>query len=294
MKTKVLTLVTGILFLSLIVNAQIGEIGYAFQGYAVDAEGKALGNEDIKVRFTMLPGPFVEEHDLATDVFGVFAAIVGSKDPTTFKIINYSTIQSLKVEVKKIAGTYTTIHEGQMQSVPYAQYANNASNGVPVGTIIAFAGSTAPDGWLVCDGGAIPIAHTALATVLEEGVWGAGNLPDLRNKFLRGAHSGESRPVGTPEEYATAMPTLPFEGVAASGGEHSHSYQDTYHTVSGGSNLISGGSGPVATDDAVNNSGKEFQRETSAAGAHDHDVVISGGDAETRPENNAVLYIIKY
>ena len=297
MKTKVLTLLTGILFLTTIVNAQIEAIGYSFQGYAVDAESKALGNEDIKVKFTITPDGYTEEHSLTTDVFGVFTTIVGSLDPPTFKKINYSTLQSLKVEVKKLTGSYTTIHNGQLQSVPYAQYANN---GVPVGTIIIYAGNGAniPGGWLPCDGRTLNLTanpeHTALASVVNSAGWGGSNkLPDLRNAFLKGAQPG-IREVGSNEDQATAMPTLPFEGEALPAGEHQHDYNDVYHTVSTGSNLINGGSGPVATSDGANKYGNEYTRETFAEGTHNHTVEISGGDSETRPANTAVLYIIKY
>ena len=56
------------------------------------------------------------------------------------------------------------------------------SVGVPVGTIIDFAGNNIPDGWLKCDGSAYdPIVYPELKTVL-----GQDNVPDLIDQFTRG------------------------------------------------------------------------------------------------------------
>lgn len=57
---------------------------------------------------------------------------------------------------------------------------------VPVGTIVAYAGTSAPTGWHLCNG----TAHgsTALQTVL-----GSANAPDLRDRFVVGAGSTYSR-----------------------------------------------------------------------------------------------------
>lgn len=65
-------------------------------------------------------------------------------------------------------------------------------DGVPIGAIIPYAGSTAPFGTLICNGAAIsrsayPELFDAIGTT-----WGAGdgsttfNIPDLRGYFLRG------------------------------------------------------------------------------------------------------------
>ena len=54
--------------------------------------------------------------------------------------------------------------------------------GVPVGTIIDFAGNTIPDGWLKCDGSVFdPNTYPELRAVL-----GRNNVPDLINHFTRG------------------------------------------------------------------------------------------------------------
>jgi microcystin-dependent protein len=67
---------------------------------------------------------------------------------------------------------------------------------VPVGTVIAFAGVSVPDGWLLCNGAAISRSvYTRLFTAIDI-AHGYGdnsttfNLPDLRGRFLRGVAAG--------------------------------------------------------------------------------------------------------
>lgn len=66
---------------------------------------------------------------------------------------------------------------------------------VPPGTIVAFAGVGAPNGWLLCDGKVYAILgferlHTAIGEAWGDGGDGPGavrfNVPDLRGLFLRG------------------------------------------------------------------------------------------------------------
>ena len=57
---------------------------------------------------------------------------------------------------------------------------------LPVGTIVAYGGNTAPTGWQICNGGAA--SSSALQTLL-----GQTNVPDLRDRFIIGAGSSYSR-----------------------------------------------------------------------------------------------------
>jgi microcystin-dependent protein len=70
--------------------------------------------------------------------------------------------------------------------------AATASDGVPAGTIVAFAGATAPPGWLLCDGSAVSRAMYASLFAAIATTYGAGdgsttfNLPDLRGRTAVG------------------------------------------------------------------------------------------------------------
>src|SRR5262245_45891851 len=66
-------------------------------------------------------------------------------------------------------------------------------NTSPTGAIMAFYGTTAPSGWLICDGSSFSSSnYPALATLL-----GGTTLPDLRQRFPMGkAASGTGSTLG--------------------------------------------------------------------------------------------------
>jgi len=105
----------------------------------------------------------------------------------------------------------------QMMTSPYAFVAAtalNVINGIPPGTVLPFAGSAAPTGFLLCDGSAYngtnyPGLYAAIGTT-----WGTGtgvgssfNVPDFRSRFLLGAGQG----IG-----------LTQRSIAGKGGEETH------------------------------------------------------------------------
>jgi microcystin-dependent protein len=68
-------------------------------------------------------------------------------------------------------------------AVPYAQHAGDASKAVPPGTVVAYMGGKAPDGWLLCDGQ--PFDATRYPALLA--VLGSAVTPDLRSRFPMGS-----------------------------------------------------------------------------------------------------------
>ncbi|HWU28624.1 MAG TPA: DUF859 family phage minor structural protein [Microbacterium sp.] len=82
----------------------------------------------------------------------------------------------------------------------------------PVGILVAFAGATAPGGWLLCDGAAVSrTTYAALFAVIGT-VYGAGNgsstfnVPDLRGRIPVGRDSGQTE----------------FDVLGETGGEKAH------------------------------------------------------------------------
>lgn len=113
--------------------------------------------------------------------------------------INYATGDRWIEEVKVPATAYKKIaldqNTGQVLTgdgtVPPA-----ASAGVPVGTVVQYAGSSAPAGWLLCDGAAIDRDdYAALFAAIGTG-YGVGdgsttfNIPDTRDKYSKGKNAG--------------------------------------------------------------------------------------------------------
>ena len=313
------------LWISFASFSQTSDKGYSFQGYAIDPDGKALGATAVTIQFSISPSTgtgksYSETQSLTTDAFGVFHAIVGKGSKNSgsddFKTLDYSrsgTIYKMKVEVKKTAGgIYTTINESDFNAVPYAR---KAENGVPVGTIVSFAGpkSKVPEGWAVCDGSQKDGSSSDWVQLYEAigTSWGGSGstfyLPDLRGMFLRGvndtrtdgyrdpdagsrasfrtgANSGDA--VGAVQLDATSRPNSNF--TTTTDGSHTHTFTDG--GFGGESNCWGSGScsGGVYLGVQTNRGNT-----TDGAGNHNHSV-SGGGDNETRPSNAGVYYIIKY
>jgi len=81
--------------------------------------------------------------------------------------------------------------------------ASGATAALPPGTLTAFGGSTAPTGWLVCDGSAISRTTYSLLFAVVGTAYGAGdgsttfNLPDLRGRVPVGYAAGGHADVAT-------------------------------------------------------------------------------------------------
>ena len=270
--------------------------GISFQGIARDAAGNAITGENVSVTFTI--GDFSESQNLTTDAFGVFSAIIGSVETTDFESLVFANIdENLKVEVDG-----TTIYDDKFNTVPYAKA---AENGVPVGSIMPFAGAvTSGDallepvpGWIVCNGATLTTnaKFDNLKTVLGT-AWGTNLVPDLRGVFLRGINNGRTGDYADPETRDVgSFQKDNFEshghtGNTTSNGEHRH------YINFKGDEMDENGQGGTALDnwDGSNENWSE-NRYTNYAGAHHHTLIINetGGD-ETRPVNAGVNFIIKY
>ena len=187
---------------------------------------------------------------------------------------------------------------------------------VPVGSVMAYAGTTAPTGYLVCDGTAVSRStYSALFTAIGE-AHGEGdnsttfNLPDYRGRFLRGTdnmfatgaaardpdaagrtamntggNSGNN--VGSVQADATALPNTPI--TSSSDGSHNHSF-----TIDGGGGGASGSTSIGGAAGISNGNGSPLSTVlVTSGGAHTH-TTSTGGDNETRPTNAYVNYIIKF
>jgi microcystin-dependent protein len=174
-------------------------------------------------------------------------------------------------------------------SVTPPKITNAAKNEItPIGTVSAFAGASAPDKYLICNGTAISrTTYSDLYAVLGD-VYGNGdgsttfNLPDLRGEFIRGLDGGRgvdaSRTLGSSQDDTTRRPRNTSLTTNTTG-NHTHVREAFASAGDGGtSRLVPSG---VGTD-----------RSTESAGDHNHSIT-GGGDAETRPRNIALNYIIK-
>jgi microcystin-dependent protein len=156
--------------------------------------------------------------------------------------------------------------------------------GVPTGSVFYFATSSAPSGYLICDGSIVPNGvgtvqgitanFASLYAMLGTTYGAAGKIPDLRNYFTAG--SGSSYAIGSTGGSNTValtegeMPSHSHNGTTGSGGSHSHTGSTTSagdHTHSGSTSSAGGHSHSGSTSAAGDHS---HSGSTSPAGSHRH------------------------
>lgn len=158
----------------------------------------------------------------------------------------------------------------------------------PPGMIMPFAASTAPTGFLICDGTAVSRTTYAALFAVVGATWGAGNgtttfnIPDLRGVFLRGLDSGRGY------DNSRTFASYQADGYPA----HTHTITDPGHTHTytaggAGTGYVTGGNVPVGV--STPSSTSTLPKLTGIT------VTDSGGGSatETRPKNVAILYCIK-
>lgn len=155
------------------------------------------------------------------------------------------------------------------RSVPVYTIPGN-QGGVEPGAVIGFAGTTAPIGYLKCNGAAISrTTYAALYAALLT-TWGSGdgsttfNVPDFRGEFLRGFDDGKGTDSG--------------RVFASSQTDQVKDHQHSGVVTSGNVNQMTVGS---TTNVATLNTGNTGS-------------MVSGASTETRPRNFPILYCIKY
>lgn len=166
----------------------------------------------------------------------------------------------------------------------------------PVGTVLTYAGSSAPTGYLLCHGQTLNAVtnpeYSALYSVIQNTYGGTNNtnfkVPNCQGVFIRGAGSQTigaetytSAALGIPQNDATAK-----NGLTTGNDTHAHklkinSNSSPYNiNADGVYDTSNGGFGVQTTNNDLTN-------------LHTHNHTLSG-DTETRPANIALNYIIKY
>ena len=137
---------------------------------------------------------------------------------------------------------------------------------MPTASIMPYAGSSAPTGYLLCDGAAISRStYSTLFGVLAT-TYGAGdgsstfNIPDLRGRVIAGHGgtllSGSADAIGATNAHSTKTHTLSIAEMPA----HDHTYNRTNNVTAGGSMAIE--DGPVT--------GTATSSSTGGGGAHNN------------------------
>lgn len=277
--------------------AQITSTGMAIQGIARDASNNAITNAAIGIKFTPhytnssnanvdLPSVTVS---LTTDAFGVFSYVLDMSSIETSLFFD----NQMKLKIEQTSPATNLISDENLNFVPYAV---SASNGVPTGTIMPYVGTTAPRGWALCDGSAIPI--TPLTLTLRT-LLGSNNTPDLRGMFLRGAGTNSNNAYaanvgpnlktvqtdGIKSHALTVTDPGHIHGINDPGHFHNSNYSDDDDNYGGAFDNGEGGGG----DDASSSEFTGISIRNNTTGISVNYV----GLGETRPVNYGVTYIIK-
>jgi microcystin-dependent protein len=198
---------------------------------------------------------------------------------------------------------------------------------VPTGTISAFAGSTAPTGYLLCNGNAVPNGsgtvqsvtadYAALYAVVGSAYGVAGTLPDLRGRTVIGVGTGSeiTGVLGTLQGVKDVTLSAAESGVPAhthpinvsattdGAGAHEHAIR---HTDQGYASPNSGNGQTfiMGNLNGYNNGGADVYLLAKSAGGHNHTIPANTAQANTTaPAASAhtniqpslpLNYIIKY
>jgi microcystin-dependent protein len=273
-------------------NAQtnVTSSGMSIQGIARDENNAAIANIDqLALVFTVyyLNSANAEQliltksANVKTDNFGVFSYVLDIDQS------QYGLISSQSAYLKVVQGSVVFSNE-KLQAVPYAIF---AQNGVPTGSIMPFIGTTAPNGWLLCNG---TVFTDDVTTAKLKALLGSTTTPNLNGMFLRGAgtaSTGQTGPTLKTVQQDDLKAHLHGVNLTTSNtGAHTHTtgFGNDDYNGNGGNNLnglendISGPDNRTLT--------------TSSNGNHTHTVngdTNSTGGTETRPVNYGVNYIIK-
>ena len=164
----------------------------------------------------------------------------------------------------------------------------------PVGTVIWFAGNTAPTGYLKCNGDAIPNGTGTVQSISSNysalyAIVG-GNIPDIRGEFIRGWDDGKGtdsgRSIRTTQTAQNESHTHTATSTVTDPG-HNHTFNQRNDNVTG--------RGDNDEHSLVNNTTDS----TGTAASNTTGISVSTSNAtqggnEARPRNIALLACIKY
>ena len=168
-----------------------------------------------------------------------------------------------------------------------------SASAIPSGAVSAFAGASAPSGWLLCNGQAVSrTTYAALFSVVSV-IYGSGdgsttfNVPDLRGEFVRGLDGGRGvdagRTLGSAQSDTLKSHThTATSTVADPGHNHGTGAKNTDYPNAGGNN--------IPNPESIPRFGATASATTGITVSTD---ITATGGAETRPRNVALNFIIK-
>ena len=234
---------------------------------------------------------YYEEHNVTPNADGVFSVVLKPN-------IEWQKHKDIWLQLS-IDDRPMTPRE-KIMSQPYSQHSKTADNGVPAGTVIAFAGENLPNGYLPCDGREVdqsdyPDLFAAIGSLYGTSTGGKFKLPNFQGMFLRGSGSqtiNVSSKGSDPNQNKTDI-TITANPIGIVQG-------DTIRKITGVTRSFNGWGSANGPSGAFTEwaSGSSDPRGGGGSDSHmaqsfDSSRVAPTSD-ESRPVNYAVNYYIKY
>lgn len=205
----------------------------------------------------------------------------------------------LTVNSSTATSTVPVVLPGVPTSALQAATKSYVDLGSPAGIIAPFAGTSAPSGWLTCEGQAVSqttyaALYAAIGATWNTGGEGVGNfrLPDLRGVFLRGTGTN-----GTGSSSGAVGPSVgTYAGDTFQGHWHSVNDPGHVHTFAGASYNYAdtlNGTQPFANTGYGTSTNSSTTGLTVRAPSTDGTNGTPQTGTETKPKNYGILYIIK-
>lgn len=193
-------------------------------------------------------------------------------------------------------------HEGKtfkgFDGTDWTAFSGPVGGFVPVASVVPFAGTSAPDGYLMADGSAV--SRTTYAALFDAigTTYGAGdgsttfNLPNLQGVFVRGAGSQTISGISYSGTLA-AKEADQFQGHAHNISDPGHAHTQTFAPTGGGLQGIAGVGGATQANSQYTTAGA-FTGITVTNPSSDGVSGTPRTGSETRPASITLNYIIKY
>lgn len=286
----------------LTINGQVNTSG---SGNIIGMDGT-----DASVVYTDLNKTFTFYSDLNIYAYLKIGSLsIGNSDPSPFFVNLSSSLTATEdyeltfpEEGPTADSVITTDSTGQLGFTPTIDVQ------APAGSIIMYGGTSAPSGWLMCNGQAVSRStYSRLFAVIGE-AFGEGNntttfnVPDLRGRFPRGVDDGTGRDPNAASRTASGSGGNTGDNVGSLQDDDFESHNHTQNSHTHSFTRVQGNSG--APENAIwdtGNSDTGFALGASTDNAGNTSTDTSGttatnnatGGSETRPKNLYVYYIIK-
>lgn len=244
-----------------------------------------------------------------------------STTPDSWTTINFNNAYFESLILENLSTPPTTPGAGTLKvyaqgDIPYTKDSSGTERelgGLPAGSITMFGGTSAPTGWLFCDGSSVnrvtyAALFTAIGTAYGTADGSSFNLPDFRGAFPRGVDNGKGLDPNAGSRSAAAAGGNTGDNVGSFQDDayesHNHTSPAHTHTTNPHTHdttwrtgdIAIGGAGPntLAHQEALSPNGATSTGTQSNNGTSGTAVTINAsGGSETRPVNLGVNFIIK-